>query len=134
MPAEEKNYGQIFDTVSWTSPIDADRTSTVEGCQRFHGGPDAQPGRPHSLARAGSLALYVRSFADGGGENGLHSHDDDAAWLVVAGGAEFFTEGGVSLGELAAADGLLVPAGTSYRFVCHGPTTMMRVAARSASA
>jgi mannose-6-phosphate isomerase-like protein (cupin superfamily) len=127
----EKNYGLIYDHVSWESVLDPERHTTIAGCQVFRGGPDQEPGGPHALARTDSLALYLRSFADGGGENGLHSHDDDAIWLVVVGQATFYAEGGVLLGELETNDGLLVPAGTSYRFSCHGPTTMARVAART---
>jgi len=127
----EKNYGEIYDTVSWERAMDQARTATVAGCQTFRATPDDEPGGPHALARTDALAIYARTFADGGGENGLHSHPDDAAWVVVAGHASFYAEAGAVLGELFASDGLLVPSGTSYRFVCHGPTTLMRVAARA---
>ncbi len=73
----------------------------------------------------------MRTFADGAGENGLHSHDDDAIWLVLAGRAEFHTFDDVLLGMANVGGGVLVPAGTAYRFVCHGRSTLMRVAART---
>jgi mannose-6-phosphate isomerase-like protein (cupin superfamily) len=128
--APEKNYGVIYDTVSWDLAIDPSRTAQVAGCQTFQAGPDTTPGGPHALARTDALALYARTFADGGGENGLHSHPDDAVWLVVSGHAAFYAEAGELLGSLETSDGLLVPAGTSYRFVCQGVTTLVRVAAR----
>jgi mannose-6-phosphate isomerase-like protein (cupin superfamily) len=130
----ERNYGVIYDTVSWDLAIDQERTSTVAGCQVFRAAPDMYAGGPHAMARTDNLALYTRTFNDGGGENGLHSHDDDAVWFVISGRATFHAEGGTLLGELHASDGLLVPAGTSYRFVCRGQTTLARVACRPASA
>lgn len=126
----EKNHGEVYDTVSWELALDEARTSTVAGCQTFRARPDASPGGPHALARTEAMGLYARTFADGGGENGLHSHPDDAVWLVLSGHADFYAEASALLGSLGATDGLLVPAGTSYRFVCQGPTTLIRVAAR----
>ncbi|MCU1346141.1 MAG: hypothetical protein JWL70_2407 [Acidimicrobiia bacterium] len=126
----ERDYGLIYDTVSWELPLDADRSTAVGSCQVFRANPDPQPGAPHALARTDVMAFYMRSFADGGGENGLHSHDDDAVWFVVNGHATFYASGEELLGELDSNDGVLVPAGKSYRFVCTGPTTLARVAAR----
>jgi mannose-6-phosphate isomerase-like protein (cupin superfamily) len=127
----EKDYGLIFDVVSWERPIDTERVSTVAGCQAFTAVADPQPGGPRSLVRTAGLALYERTFAEGGGENGLHSHDDDAIWMVASGSASFFTSADHLLGEVATGGGILVPAGTSYRFVCHEVTTMFRVASRT---
>jgi mannose-6-phosphate isomerase-like protein (cupin superfamily) len=127
----EKDYGLIYDVVSWQRPIDTERASSVAGCQVFSALGDPQPGGPQSLARTRALAIYERTFAEGGGENGLHSHDDDAIWMVASGSASFFTSSDQPLGEVATGGGILVPAGTAYRFVCHGTTTMRRVAART---
>lgn len=127
---DEKDYGMIHDVFSWDRSLDADRVSMISGFQVFQGDPDPVAGSPHVLARSPAIALYERNFAEGGGENGLHSHDDEAIWIVLSGRATFFAAGGSPLGDLGPGAGVLVPAGTSYRFACSEPTSMMRVAAK----
>ena len=75
------------------------------------------------------MSLYVRAFADGGGEDGLHAHPDDAIWLVLEGHVSFFGEGGRPLGELGPHQGILVPALASYRFRCTGASLLARFGA-----
>jgi hypothetical protein len=58
--------------------------------------------RVRPLARSSALSLYVRAFGDGGGEDGLHAHPDDAIWLVLQGHASFFGEGRRPLGASSA--------------------------------
>jgi mannose-6-phosphate isomerase-like protein (cupin superfamily) len=130
----EKDFGLIHDRFSWDVEIDASRAQTVHGCQVFHASADSDPdpGPPEVLARSSSLSSYTRTFAAGTGENGLHSHDDDAIWMVLDGRAQFFAPADRLLGDLGEHGAVLVPAGTSYRFVCQGRTTLMRVAARAA--
>ena len=84
------------------------------------------------LARSSALSLYVRAFGDGGGEDGLHAHPDDAIWLVLQGHASFFGEGRRPLGELGPHEGILVPALATYRFRCRGETLIARFAAGQA--
>ncbi len=82
--------------------------------------------RVRPLARTTALSLYVRAFADGGGEDGLHAHPADAIWLVLEGHASFFGENGRALGELGPRDGMLVPALASYRFRCTGAHELVK--------
>ena len=72
--------------------------------------------------------MYVRTFGEGGGEDGLHHHDDDALWFVYAAGQRSVPRDGVLLSDVGAHEGVVVPAGTSYRFVCTEPATLARVA------
>jgi mannose-6-phosphate isomerase-like protein (cupin superfamily) len=88
--------------------------------------------RVRPLARSSALSLYVRAFGDGGGEDGLHAHPDDAIWLVLQGHASFFGEGRRLLGELGPHEGILVPALATYRFRCRGETLIARFAAGQA--
>ena len=88
--------------------------------------------RVRPLARSSALSLYVRAFGDGGGEDGLHAHPDDAIWLVLQGHASFFGEGRRPLGELGPHEGILVPALATYRFRCRGETLIARFAAGQA--
>lgn len=129
----EKYYGIIHDTVSWENEVDATRATATAGCQLFDATSDTAAAAPHVLARTANLAAYMRTFADGAGENGLHSHDDDAIWLVLDGRATFHTTDGVELGTADAAHGVLVPARTPYRFACSGLTTLVRIAAATRS-
>jgi mannose-6-phosphate isomerase-like protein (cupin superfamily) len=125
----ETNYGVIPDRLAWELPLDARATRELEPFQVFTAGrPDVGENkvRVRPLARTSGLGLYVRAFPDGGGENGLHAHADDAIWLVLDGQATFFGEGGRALGELQQHQGILVPRLASYRFRCTGPTLMAR--------
>jgi mannose-6-phosphate isomerase-like protein (cupin superfamily) len=136
MATTEKNYGVIPDRLAWELPLVSEATSELTPFQVFTAGtpPEAEhPQRVRPLARTPDLALYVRAFRDGGGENGLHSHPDDAIWLVLEGQATFFDKEGRVLGELQPHQGVLVPALASYRFVCRGDTLMARFAAASSA-
>ena len=128
----EKDYGLVPERTSWEQSIDEGRSMQVAGCQVVRA-TDVPPGGPKVLARTEQLAMYVRSFAAGGGEDGLHHHDDDALWLVLHGRVTFRSRDGVLLGDLGAHDGVVIPHGTSYRFVCNEPATLARVAARAGS-
>lgn len=131
----ETNHGVIPDRLAWELPLNPSATVERAPFQVFTTGtPDESEHamRIRPLARSGALALYVRAFADGGGEAGLHAHPDDAIWLVLEGRASFFGEGGRPLGELGPHGGILVPALASYRFRCTGATLMARFAAGQA--
>jgi mannose-6-phosphate isomerase-like protein (cupin superfamily) len=130
----EQNYGMMPDHFSWEVALASDATEITGPFQVFSV-PTAvttgEPNTPRPVARADHLSLYVRAFVDGGGENGLHSHDDDSIWLVLSGRAAFAGEDGLSLGTLDAHHGVLIPAGVSYKFVCSGDTVLARIAARA---
>lgn len=60
----------------------------------------------------------VQIFPKGTG-NSLHSHAaQDGYWLVLAGRAKFFAEGGVLLADLGKHEGTFTPHGTRYWFEC----------------
>jgi mannose-6-phosphate isomerase-like protein (cupin superfamily) len=127
--AEEKDYGVIPDRWAWELPLDTDATRELTPFQVFTATPprdEENPSRIRALARTTGLALYIRRFKDGGGENGLHAHTDDAIWMVLEGRATFFADGDRLLGELEPQGGILVPRLTRYRFVCTGPTLLAR--------
>jgi mannose-6-phosphate isomerase-like protein (cupin superfamily) len=128
----EKDYGLVPERISWGQPIDGERSMQVAGCHVGHAA-DVPAGGPQVLARTENLAMYVRTFGEGGGEDGLHHHDDDALWFVLRGRATFRSRDGVLLGDLGAHEGVVVPCGTSYRFVCTEPATLARVAARAST-
>ena len=120
----EVDHGTIPDDLAWSLPSGAE---VLEPFQVFRCSPEDGARHTRAMARSGSLGMYVRSFPDGGGENGLHSHPSDAIWLVLEGSASFHAPGGVSLGTLSRYDGILVPALTSYRFICSGPSLLARI-------
>ncbi len=128
----EKDYGLIPERISWEQGIDGERSMQVAGCHVVRAA-DVPRGGPQVLARTENLAMYVRTFGEGGGEDGLHHHDDDALWLVLRGRATFRSRDGALLGDLGAHEGVVVPSGTPYRFVCTEPATLARVAARAGS-
>lgn len=132
MATAERNHGVIPDRSAWDLPLDGATATEAGGTQVFRAVRD-QEARPgiRALARTAGLGMYARAFEDGGGENGLHSHPDDAIWLVLQGRATFFAEGGHVLGDLGPHDGILVPGLTSYRFVCTGPSLLARLSAPS---
>ena len=75
------------------------------------------------------LISTVQIFPKGTG-NSLHSHAaQDGYWLVLAGRAKFFAEGGVLLADLGKYEGTFVPHGTRYWFECGGdePLEILRV-------
>jgi quercetin dioxygenase-like cupin family protein len=83
------------------------------------------------LSRGDSLTMYARTFGDGNGERPLHSHDDESCWIVLAGEARFFDETDEQVAHLRTGEGIFVPRGARYRFLCSGPeTTLLRVASR----
>ena len=128
----EKSYGVIADRLAWDLPLNPTPTVELAPFQVFTTAAleeTEQDLRVRPVARSTALSLYVRAFADGGGEDGLHAHPDDAIWLVLEGHASFFGEGGRALGELGPHEGILVPALVSYRFRCTGATRLARFAA-----
>jgi len=83
------------------------------------------------LSRGDSLTVYARTFEDGNGERPLHAHDDESCWIVLGGVARFFDETDEQVAELHAGEGIFVPRGAHYRFLCSGPETrLVRVASR----
>jgi len=123
----ERNFGVIPDRLAWDLPLTA---LTVESgpFQLFSAGAADAASKPRALARSESLGLYLRRFPEGGGENGLHSHDQDAIWFVVEGGADFFEEGGTPIASLGPDQGLLVPRLIPYGFVCTETSLLLRFA------
>jgi mannose-6-phosphate isomerase-like protein (cupin superfamily) len=124
----EKDYGLIPDRLAWELPL-SDATSLAGPFQAF-ATPDADGSSgATALARSTNLGVYSRRFARGSGENGLHSHDQDAIWLVLEGMAEFHDQAGALIATLGAGHGVMVRALTSYRFVCREPSHLLRFAA-----
>ena len=127
----ETNYGVIADRLAWEVPLNPSATIELPPFQVFTtGAPEESEHalRVRPLARSTALSLYVRAFADGGGEDGLHAHPDDAIWLVLEGHASFFGADDRPLGELGPHQGILVPALASYRFRCTGESLIARFA------
>ena len=82
----ETNYGVIADRLAWEVPLNPSATVELAPFQVFTtGAPEESEHalRVRPLARSSALSLYVRAFGDGGGEDGLHAHPDDAIWLVL---------------------------------------------------
>jgi mannose-6-phosphate isomerase-like protein (cupin superfamily) len=123
--SDEIDHGLIPDDLAWNLALD-EATQVVGPFQVIHARGDAG-GRPRAVARSGQIGMYVRAFADGKGENGLHSHPTDAIWIVLEGAATFHGLNETLLGELTAKEGILVPAGESYRFRCNGPSVLARI-------
>ena len=131
----ETNYGVIANRLAWEMPLNPSATVELAPFQVFTtGAPEESEHalRVRPLARSSALSLYVRAFGDGGGEDGLYAHPDDAIWLVLQGHASFFGEGRRPLGELGPHEGILVPALATYRFRCRGETLIARFAAGQA--
>ena len=83
------------------------------------------------LVRAERLSVYVQTCTDGQGENFIHAHADEAAWLVLSGEAVFYDAEGNVLARVRGGEGLAIATGVSYRYVCSGDSTVMvRSAAR----
>ena len=104
----ETNYGVIADRLAWEMPLNATATIELPPFQIFNTtAPEESEHalRVRPLARSTALSLYVRAFDDGGGEDGLHAHADDAIWLVLEGRASFFGENGRALGDARPARG-----------------------------
>ena len=121
----EVDHGRIADDVAWSLALD-EATKVVGAFQVIHARGEVGGG-PRAVARSGHMGMYVRGFADGKGENGLHSHPTDAIWIVLEGAATFHGMNETLLGELTAKEGILVPAGESYRFRCNGPSVLARI-------
>jgi len=121
-----KDYGVITDHLAWDLPLTG-VTSSSGPFQVFRGS-DVSGNKPVPLARSEGVGLYLRRFEEGRGENGLHSHDQDAIWLVLEGAASFYDEHGNLIAALKATQGVLVPELTSYRFVCSERSLLLRFA------
>ncbi len=68
------------------------------------------------LARTDIASLFVRVLREGG-ETILHAHTaNEAIWLVVQGGVNFYDENDEIVAELGPNDGVLIPRGTKYWF------------------
>lgn len=82
------------------------------------------------LAATGSFSVVLKTYASGG-ENALHGHvNEDHVFIVMQGAARFTGKDGV-LCALGRHQGILIPAGTLYRFEAVGeePLVLIRVGA-----
>lgn len=86
-----------------------------------------------SLARGRHVSLCAVSNDPGSDGPRLQAYDDDAIWVVLAGEATFWTEGGREIGCFAQYRGLLAPKGAPYRYENSGDglLLMLRGAARA---
>ncbi|MGX7681486.1 hypothetical protein ACSMXN_21580 [Jatrophihabitans sp. DSM 45814] len=121
----EKNYGRIPDRVAWDLPLTT-MTSLKDPFQVFSGADVDPTTKAVALARTENLGVYLRRFREGGGENGLHSHDTDGIWLVLEGAVTFHGEDDRLIAELAPDEGVLVPRDVSYRFLCTKDSVLLR--------
>ncbi len=89
------------------------------------------PWRP--LARGEHISLHASSREPGLGEANLHSHDDEAAWVVLYGRATFWGEADArELCTLGPHDGIVIPKDAHYRYLNTGDgyLIMLRYGAR----
>lgn len=74
-----------------------------------------------TLVRGERIALHASSLEPGKGEVNLHSHDDEAVWVVLHGEVTFYGgEDNHELGVLRSNDGILIPRDAPYRYVNTG--------------
>lgn len=84
------------------------------------------------LAETDNLWAWIKVYASGG-ENTLHAHkNEDHMFLVLDGEATFFGPGDTER-RVTRNEGLMLPAGTLYRFCCTSeePLVLLRVGARA---
>ena len=73
------------------------------------------------LARGEHIAIHSSSLEPGRGEVNLHSHDDEAVWVVLYGEVTFYGEDdNRELCTLRPGDGILIPQDHPYRYVNMG--------------
>ena len=80
------------------------------------------------IAATERMTVILKSYAEGG-ENEIHAHPhEDHVFVVLQGQASFHGPGG-ELKVASTYDGVVLPAGTFYRFVSSGavPLVMLRV-------
>jgi mannose-6-phosphate isomerase-like protein (cupin superfamily) len=81
-----------------------------------------------ALAESGMLWLHLKIYAEGG-ENRTHNHpEEDHAFLILAGEAEFIGADGATR-RLGRYDGILIPRGVAYRFRSVGEDNLVMVRA-----
>lgn len=123
----------VTDGFSWRHPLVAS-ISQSDGYRHFslETSPREDGRVPRSpLVRGDRLALYVQRCKEGQGENFLHAHADEAAWLVLDGEAVFYDENDEVMARVHDNEGIALSPGTAYRYQCHGEeTVMIRAAAR----
>src|ERR1700734_2348723 len=68
------------------------------------------------LVRAERLSVYVQTCTDGQGENFIHAHTDEAAWLVLSGEAVFYGAEGELLARVRGGEGLSIAPGVGHRY------------------
>jgi len=87
------------------------------------------------LVRGDRLALHSSCLEPGRGEVNLHSHDDEAVWVVLHGEVTFYGgEDNHELCTLRPQEGILIPIDTPYRYVNSGDgyLIMLRYGGRAA--
>lgn len=81
-----------------------------------------------ALAESGMLWLHLKIYAEGG-ENRIHHHpEEDHAFLILDGEAEFSDADG-AVRRLGRHDGILIPRGVAYRFRSVGEENLVMVRA-----
>lgn len=86
------------------------------------------------LARAPSLWVHVKVYAEGG-ENGLHAHPSEDHVFVVLDGEATFTDATGARTVVSRNDGMLIPRNTLYSFLSSGDRNlvMLRIGAPAAT-
>lgn len=78
----------------------------------------------HPLLRATNLDVTGKVYSSGG-ENDLHSHDDqDHAFFVLQGSATFYDEHGGTT-DVQSLEGVMIPRGVKYRFLSTGDENLV---------
>jgi len=122
----EKFYGHFPDRGAWDLPLSESTVEASGGFQVFRA--DDLKSKSTSLARTDELGLSISRYRAEGGENGLHSHPGDSIWFVVEGSATFWAADSVLIAELRANQGVMVPDGAQYRFMCTSDSVLLRFA------
>ena len=120
----EKDYGHFPDRLAWDLKFDDLTHVAPDDFQVFKG--SQFDTKSAALARTSELGMYAIRYRAGGGENGLHSHPGDSIWLLIRGAATFWAQDSVVLAELKPLDGVMVPGGAKYRFLCTEDSVLYR--------
>ncbi|GEM_PF-6907275 len=112
--------------ISWRYDLwsGVDEADQPDGFRRFTlrfplRGENFRPWQP--LIRGDRIALHVSSLEPERGEVNLHSHDDEAVWVVLHGQVTFYGwEDNRAIGTLHPNEGILIPRDAPYRYVNTG--------------
>jgi mannose-6-phosphate isomerase-like protein (cupin superfamily) len=114
------------DPYSWKIPITSEAANVEGPLKPFSIQPPAEIESGKFVQRLVSsdiMSCYLR--VSNYGEKSLHSHPDDAIWLVLEGEATYFNEQGEIVSRVGKMNGLLVPRGEVYRYDSTGQENLV---------